>query len=403
MGLAGMALAHSCRIAQLLTLAIPSAKGVGRVHIGYLVHDLNDAAVLRRARMFEIGSARVTLAGFSREERLHPAIDKRSPLLLGQSHDAALLQRSALALKHALLSRLIRRHFESCDIIVARNLEQLAIASRVAGNRPLVYECLDIHRLLLGSSVPARTVQALEAALLPRCDLLITSSPAFIAHHFDHRPLQAPIELVENKLLIDPQSPAPTPSAPPALPQGEGPITIGWFGMLRCRRTLAFLEDLVASSRGAIEVLIAGKPSRAELPDLAERVRNRPGITFHGAYTYDDLPELYGRCHFAWSIDWFEDGLNSAWLLPNRLYEALAHGCVPVALKNVEVGRWLAANGVGLVLEDAQDARARLLAMTKAKATQLAREVSQINAAKTTARAADCEALVARLAGLARK
>lgn len=364
------------------------------MRVGYLVHDLNDAAVLRRVRMMEMGGAQVTLAGFAREARLRPEIEARAPLSLGQSHDAAFAQRAALTVRHAIFSAELKHHFEGCDVIMARNLEQLAIAARVAGERPLVYECLDIHRLLLGSSFPAKSVQALEAALLPRCELVITSSPAFIREHFSKRPVKAPIALVENKLLIDPLDPPAQPTQD--APRREGPITIGWFGMLRCQRTLAFLEDLVDATDGAIEVLIAGKPSKAELPDLPQRARTRTGITFHGAYTYADLLALYGQCDFAWSIDWFEEGLNSAWLLPNRLYEAITYGCVPIALGGVEVGRWLEAEGVGLRVADAEDAKAQLLAMTRKEAARLREDVEQLDAAKTTATKADCEAMVAR-------
>ena len=250
------------------------------MRVGYLVHDLNDAAVLRRARMLEIGEAHVTLAGFSRETSMRPEITARAPLVLGQSHDAAFLQRAKLALSQAVFNADLARHFENCDVIIARNLEQLAIASRVVGERPLVYECLDIHRLLLDSSVAARAVQAIEGALLPKCDLLITSSPAFERNYFKNRPLSAPVELIENKLLIDPEDSPPAP--PSEARDSDGPVTIGWFGMLRCKRTLSFLEDLVDASNGAIEVLIAGKPSTAELPDLPQRVSQRAGITFHG-------------------------------------------------------------------------------------------------------------------------
>ncbi|MEM6584699.1 MAG: hypothetical protein AAF692_02990 [Pseudomonadota bacterium] len=365
------------------------------MRVGYLVHDLNDAAVLRRARMLEIGGAHVTLAGFSREASMRPEITARAPLVLGQSHDAAFLQRAKLALSHAVFSADLARHFKDCDVIIARNLEQLAIASRVVGERPLVYECLDIHRLLLGSSVAARAVQAIEGALLPKCDLLITSSPAFVRHYFKNRPLSAPIELVENKLLIDPEN--SPPATPAAMKANDGPITIGWFGMLRCKRTLAFLEDLVDASNGAIEVLIAGKPSTAELPDLPQRVSQRAGITFHGPYTYTDLPELYGRCDFAWSIDWFEEGLNSVWLLPNRLYEAITFGSVPVALNEGEVGRWLDHRKVGLCVDDAEDAKAQLLSMSRKEVNALRAEIARIDPSLTTATQTDCKALVARI------
>ena len=364
------------------------------MRVGYLVHDLNDAAVLRRARMLEMGSAQVELAGFARDMRLREGIATREPLVLGQSKDAAFIQRASLALRKALANGELKERFADCDVVIARNLEQLAIAARIVGSRPLVYECLDIHRLLLGSSVPARIVQRLEAALLPRCDMLITSSPAFISNHFSHRPISAPIELVENKLLLDPEDP---PAKPSSALDRSGPLVVGWFGMLRCKRTLGFLEDLVEAAEGRIKVLIAGKPSLAEVPDLVERAQRNPHIDFHGAYTYTDLPELYGRCDFAWSVDWFEEGLNSAWLLPNRLYEAITYGCVPIALTDVEVGRWLAAHDAGLIVADAADAKSTLLEITREQASALRREIEAIPSSKTTADTTDCTTLVERL------
>ena len=58
---------------------------------------------------------------------------------------------------------------------MARNLESLAIAASVRGTRRLIYECLDIHRLLLGVGRSARAVQAIERHLLAGVDLIVTS------------------------------------------------------------------------------------------------------------------------------------------------------------------------------------------------------------------------------------
>lgn len=362
--------------------------------IGYIVHNLNDPAVERRCTMLERGGASVMLAGFMRDTRLAEGPDRRAPLVLGRTQDAAMARRAWDTLRAVAFRGPIKRFFAECDVIMARNLEQLAIAGAVAAGRPIVYECLDIHRSLTGIGKGAAFIRAVEARLLPRVALLLTSSPAFVRHHFAHRPLAAPIELVENKLLLaEGQAPASQP-APPKIP-----LTIGWFGMLRCRRTLDFLTDLVTRAEGRIEVLIAGKPSPAELPDLAQRVAAAPGMTYHGPYSYDDLPDLYGRCHFAWTIDWFEDGLNSSWLLPNRLYEALAHGVVPIALAEVETGRWLAAHDCGLLVDRADAAADRLVSMDLEELTGLQQKVGQIERTALIADDADCAALVRAIAG----
>ena len=345
-----------------------------------------------------MGGAKVTVAGFCRGDEPYDIMQKREALSLGQSRDAAFVARAFATLKETLFHGSLKRYFLDCDTIVARNLEQLAIARAIVQDRPLVYECLDIHRSLVGTNLPSRTIRAVEGALLPRCNLLITSSPAFLRNHFDHRPLEADTLLVENKLL---QSSEDQTGSVFNKGDRQGPITVGWFGMLRCKRTLQFLIDLVWRSNGTIEVLIAGKPSPAELPTLERDVADVPGIIFTGPYTYDELPDLYSRCDFAWAIDWFEEGLNSKWLLPNRLYEPIAFGAIPIALQDVEVGHWLDRHDAGLLVNDADEAAERLLTMTRSQVVQMRSAISQIDSEEVICSRQECGELVQTITALA--
>ncbi|AKH42798.1 hypothetical protein WYH_01762 [Croceibacterium atlanticum] len=342
--------------------------------------------------MLERGGAHVQLAGFARDDVLAPAVARRRPMLLGRSADAAMVNRALATLRQVLLPSDLKRWFADCDVIMARNLEQLAIARAMVGQRPLVYECLDIHRLLVGTGLAARAVQSVEGRLLPRADLLITSSPAFLSRHFDHRPLRAPSLLVENKLLVEEGKAPPRRPAVPAVP-----LTIGWFGMLRCRTTFAFLKQLAIEGEGRIQVLVSGKPSPAEFPDFEKSVGEVPNMRFTGPYTYADLPELYGQCHFAWTIDWFEEGLNSAMLLPNRLYEALAFGAIPIALADIEVGRWLTRHDAGFLVSQPEEARRELLAMTPERIASLQERALAVAPEDVLADDRDCRALVAAI------
>ncbi|MDT0574674.1 hypothetical protein RM533_00590 [Croceicoccus sp. F390] len=358
--------------------------------IAYLVHNLNDPAVERRCRMLTAGGAQVRLAGFCRDAQLRAAIAAYHPLLLGSSADAAFVQRAAATVHNALFSRRLSAFFADADVLIARNLEQLAIARAIVGKRPLVYECLDIHRSLTGTGRMAKLVRWTEAMLLPRVNLLITSSPAFLREHFENRPLQARSLLVENKLLVTGSAVPPRPDHSRLPPH---PLRIGWFGMLRCKQTLSFLQDLVTRADGRIEVLVSGKPSPAELPDLAQRIAATPHMHYAGPYTYDELPALYAQCHFAWTIDWFEEGLNSSWLLPNRMYEALAFGTVPIALARIEVGRWLQHHDAGLLVDTPEQLIDRLLQMPDAELADLLQKAAAVPREALIADEADCRQL----------
>jgi hypothetical protein len=54
--------------------------------------------------------------------------------------------------------------------------------------------------------------------------------------------------------------------------------------------------------------------------------------------------------HFSWAVDVFEQGLNSAWLLPNRVYESSFFGAIPIAIEGVETASWLQQRGIGTIL-----------------------------------------------------
>jgi len=106
-----------------------------------------------------------------------------------------------------------------------------------------------------------------------------------------------------------------------------------------------------------VEVVIRGRPARTAIADFDRVVAAHPGISFLGPYDRRvDLAAIYGDVHFSWTMDFFEAGGNSEWLLPNRLYEGGLYGVVALATGRVETGRWLQKKNVGVILTDPLDA-----------------------------------------------
>ncbi len=362
--------------------------------IAYLVHDLGDAAVARRVDGLQAGGAGVAVAGFYR--RAAPAsVAGVSALALGRSHDGRLARRALMVLLRLLAPGPLRTLVRGADVVIARNLEMLALAAVLARReQAVVYECLDIHRKLLSGGPVAAVLRIIERRLLARTARVIVSSPAFERDYFRSRQgWSGPVDLVENKVAALPD--------PPPLPAAGGPWVIGWFGMLRCRRSLDILAALAARSQGRVRVLVAGLPSPDIFPDFPAAVAKLPGVEYAGPYRPADLPRLYGRVHFAWCIDYFEEGLNSAWLLPNRLYESLAHGAVPVALAEVETGRWLAAAGVGLRLPEGEALGRVLGRLTREDHAALAAAARALPRERIAFSPDDHRSLVARLETIA--
>jgi hypothetical protein len=354
--------------------------------------------------MLKAGGAEVVLLGFRREPEPPAEVEGVRPVDLGRTYDARLGHRAARTALTALGAARLHKQLAGCDVIMARMLECLAVAAaarRLSGVRGrFVYECLDVHRVMLGEGPKSRVMRFFERRLLNQVDLLVVSSPAFVREYFEPRQgvgRDIPLRwlLVENKVL----ELAPNKAfAPPPLAGGP-PWRIGWLGAIRCRKSLAILSELAARRPDLVEVRLHGRPAYSEFDDFEAAVQARPNLTFGGSYTAADLPRLYGDVHFAWAVDFMEEGLNSSWLLPNRVYEASRHGAVPIALAGVETGRYLAECGFGLRLADAAELEARLERLTPESYAEMRGALARVPAEAFVAGPEDCRRLVDNLAG----
>jgi len=373
----------------------------------YFAQDLADPAVRRRVLMLLAGGARVKLAGFRRDANPLAVIEGIEPIELGTTHDGRFVQRIGAIAKGCFSLRQALRNVERPDVIIARNLDMLAIARKavsvLGGDVPIVYECLDIHRLLLRPDIAGKTLRASEAFLGRDARLLITSSPAFVEHYF--RPLSgitAPTMMLENKVLELNETMA-RPLVPAASPPKDGPWRIGWFGALRCRKSLALLSAFSRKMEGRFEIVLRGRPAYSQFDDFEGFVRNEPFMQFHGPYrSPEELSDIYSDVHFTWAIDFFEEGQNSKWLLPNRLYEGCRFGRVPIALRGTETARFLAIRGLGMLLDKAEpEALATLLgSIDPERYIEASGRIATCAADTWIFSRSDCERLVRRLSAV---
>ena len=377
------------------------------LNILYLAHDLTDAAIRRRVMMLTHGGAQVTVAGFQRADNRLADDPGVTTIVLGTTADGRFAQRIGAVAAAWLAMKRKLAGVQRPDVIIGRNLEMLALAARASGlfggSIPVVYECLDIHRLLLDEGVKGRMLRMAEAGFGRRAQMLMTSSPAFIEHYFARRSrLKIPTMLVENKVLDLTNVPAAAPLTPRAPEEGR-PWRIGWFGALRCRKSLSILTEFAERMDGRVQIVLRGRPAYGEFDDFDRQVERAPHVEFHGPYRNpEDLAAIYSDIQFVWTIDFFEEGLNSAWLLPNRLYEGALHGGIPIALKSTETGRFLDRRGLGLTLDavTAETLTRQFDLMDRQRYEALFAKLSAADQSQWVAGPEDCRALVARLAGL---
>lgn len=321
------------------------------VKLIFFGHDAHDPAVQRRIRAFAEAGADVAAFTMRRGPAFTP---DWTNIDLGETRDAAFVQRIAALFAATPALRAHRDILRGGDIFYARNLDMLALAHwarRMSGAKAqLVYECLDVHRLLARDDMIGASLRAAEARLLRDTKLVVVSSPAFERDYFQKRHAgRARCLLVENRL---PRGPAYGPRELERRVRDDK-LSIGWFGNLRCTRSLDLLLDLAGRFPERVEIVMRGVPARAAVNDFEERVAGAANVRFGGRYAWpQDLAAIYGDVDAVWAGDFHDPGANSKWLLPNRIYEGGYYAVPAIAPGDSETGRWLDAHGFGFTLAE---------------------------------------------------
>lgn len=323
------------------------------IHVAFFGHDAADAAVRRRVQGFIDDG--VTVSGFMmrRSDDVDTAWENVD---LGRTFDGNYIQRIRSVFTGAKRAARSER-LASADVIYARNLDMLATAflakRRLKLKTPVIYESLDVHRLLTRNDPLGFAFRRIEGALLARCRRLVVSSPGFLDNHFERRHRgRYKAELVENRLAAGADyGPRPTSAETPS--QSGEPLRIGWVGVLRCARSFGLLLDLAHSAGPSVQIDLHGMPALTEIPDFHERVKGVANLTYHGRYrSPEDLAGIYSKLDVVWAGDFMEKGYNSVWLLPNRIYEGGYYATPAIAPSGTQTAKWIEAADAGFLLDE---------------------------------------------------
>ncbi|MFN4025154.1 MAG: glycosyl transferase [Hyphomonas sp.] len=320
--------------------------------IAFFGHEAADAAIRRRALAFIEDGFQVS--GFMMRRR-DPGPLEWDNVDLGMTRDGAFLQRIRQVFRGARTAAAARDKLSEASVIYARNLDMLAcafLAKRHARlDTPVIYECLDVHRLLCRRDPIGMALRGLEGWLLKRCRAVVVSSPGFLKNHFErYHSGQYTAVMIENRLAGGLDYGERSAAGKGAQP---GRIRIGWVGNLRCRRSLDLLCRVADELGETVEIHLHGIPARTELPVFEPLIEARPNMSFHGRYrSPEDLGAIYSGLDVVWAGDYMEAGQNSVWLLPNRIYEG-GYFCTPaIAPEGTETARWLERHASGFQIAE---------------------------------------------------
>lgn len=326
------------------------------MRVAFFGHDAYDAAIRRRIQSFQDDGLRVD--GY---------MMRRGPLPdtnwdnydLGETHPGAFIHRAKSILTGTSEALKHQAQLAQADIIYARNLDMLAVAVRAKNklrlNVPLVYECLDVHRLLCRSDVIGTAMRGLERRLLRASDALVVSSPAFLEHHFErHYAGEYNPVLIENRLTDSfTGGDRPNLAQIEAMPVLSNPLRLGWVGVLRCQRSLDLLCETAKRLGSRVEIRIHGIVADTEIPDFDTQIKPHKNIRFFGRYRApEDLAEIYGALDLIWSGDFMEAGFNSVWLLPNRIYEGGFFATPSISPAGTQTAKWVGDRDCGFQIAE---------------------------------------------------
>lgn len=262
----------------------------------------------------------------------------------------------------------VRAAVKKTDVIYAFGLDMLLLGwlACLGPARPFtaVYEVADIREVLLEKGLLSLCLRRLERFLLRRAKFIVVTSERYISGYYQK--IQGLTDLrylvVENK--IDPATTVKAPAIPRR--QNGSILKIGYFGVIRCRRSLDILKQAALQSSGRVQVYLRGFPLGV---GGLEKVVQSPAVTYGGAYVApDDLPDLYGQVDLVWACYPYLGNVtgNHCWARTNRFYESCYFKKPMLAQEGTEDGRIIEALGLGLCLDLADDQAAveRILNIT---------------------------------------
>lgn len=370
----------------LAPAAVAAVDGTGGLLV-FFGFERGDARIRKRIAAFQADGWEVLGFTFHRlRDRIDPSVFWEN-VEMGITENRRYVKRVFTLARSLLILWNHRDRLRAARILYAVNADNglLALAARWFSRSrswclPLVLEMADVQPAMLGRGMGPQVMRWAERLVLRRTALLVTTSPGFITNYFlPVQEYQGEVFFLENKVYPSSGMGAGKPGAAGdgAFPEKPGaglgnnggairihrqpghpvrggkPWVIGYFGAFRCRRSLELIHGLAARFPEDVHFYLRGYASGAEATELERLMGGISNVEFGGAYDYPaDLPGMYDRVDFNWAFDFTDSGGNSAWLLPNRIYEGGLFGCPVFAAADTETGRWAIAHEAGWTFDE---------------------------------------------------
>lgn len=310
---------------------------------------INEATYLKSAIHLSKFDSKTEVIGFIRN--YYPIRDNNLTInVLGTITHGNYLKRIILLITSFFK---IRNKGKDFYIIYCFSLDSLIIAklAMLFCKRRWVYHIHDIRSILIGNHLLNRFVRFIEGWFLKKVDCLVVSSYAFYENHFQkyYNYPESKVFILENKIDID-----PTHSNNIEF-KSVGKyeiINIGYYGVLRCKRSWDILKKAVKEANGRMVLNVRGVYNQtiSFLQDVGESQY----INYDGPYKgFDDLNHMYQNFDIVWAAYPFGNNKPGNWLWARtvRFYEACAFNRPVIVQANTQQAIDVANYNIGLVVD----------------------------------------------------
>lgn len=194
-------------------------------------------------------------------------------------------------------------------------LSVISLFNRFIGAR-LIFEIADIREVYFEESIKSYFMTTILNKSMLKVDAVVVTSNYYVDFLTGEKKTQIKNSfLLENKVYLD-----EIKLTDESLDQR---IIIGYFGLLRCNRSLKILLELVESSE-KFKVVIHGYFLNV-FEELIEKCENHPNIEVNGEYkSPQDLKKMYGQIDLSWTAYPYSNKKVGNFNLArtNRFYEA---------------------------------------------------------------------------------
>jgi succinoglycan biosynthesis protein ExoL len=300
----------------------------------------------KRIKMLKNCGFEVTALAFKRDYHAGAPVECNTTIIGHISH-GNYIKRIFILLSNIMT---FRRSISNSDIVYAFESDMFYI-SVISGfwlKKTIVLEVGDIRPIQVKNSILGFLIRFFDRFFINRCSLIAVTSPDFYEEYYanilniEKEYLVIENKVADNSLAIYDQT----------LPDKTSVISIGYFGLLRCKWSWEVLKLLSKNKR--FRVYIAGKVFTET--NMEREFSEYPEICYLGEYTQGHIREIYNTVDIVWASYPYEIGdQRSLWARTNRFYEGCFYQTPMITRLGSSDGRMVKAHSIGLCITN-QDA-----------------------------------------------